>query len=243
MTAVVAATRVRRFAARQLTRLGYHLQSWSRVVYTPASEQQLLAWRRDQGDKTLRRDYALDASSLVLDLGGYEGQWSSDIFAMYGCTFHIFEPMPSFAQRIEQRFAQNPKIHVHAFGLAGEAHRAYLSEAADRSSLFSPSPSAQPIQLECAADFFQAAGFGQIDLLKVNIEGAEYELLEHLLASGWITRIINLQVQFHDFVPNAHQRMRAIQQALSKTHAITYQYPFIWENWQRCRPTSAQPAG
>jgi hypothetical protein len=48
-----------------------------------------------------------------------------------------------------------------------------LSESADRSSLFSRSPDAQAVQLQCTA------GFDQIDLLKVNIEGAAYELLEH----------------------------------------------------------------
>lgn len=36
----------------------------------------------------------------------------------------------------------------------------------------------------------------------------------------------------HDFVPDAKRRMQKIQAALSRTHNLTYQYPFVWENWR-----------
>ena len=43
----------------------------------------------------------------------------------------------------------------------------------------------------------------------------------------------NLQIQFHDFIiDNAEERMKNIQNKLSKTHEITYQYNFVWENWK-----------
>ena len=75
-------------------------------------------------------------------------------------------------------------------------------------------------------------GTQQIDLMKINIEGGEYELLEEILSSGWVHNIKNLQIQFHDFFPEAKGRMEAIQEKLSFTHELTYQYPFVWENWQ-----------
>ena len=50
---------------------------------------------------------------------------------------------------------------------------------------------------------------------------------------GLITRVIDLQVQFHDFVPDAQRRMHAIQQQLGRTHSLTYQSEFVWENWHR----------
>ena len=58
-------------------------------------------------------------------------------------------------------------------------------------------------------------------------------MLEHLIESGWILKIRDLQVQFHDFVPDAEKRMTAIQDQMRKTHELTYQFPFIWENWRR----------
>ena len=56
-------------------------------------------------------------------------------------------------------------------------------------------------------------------------------MLEHLLEASLMPRIVNLQVQFHDFVPGARARMKAIQRDLAKTHAPEWQYEFIWESW------------
>jgi hypothetical protein len=51
--------------------------------------------------------------------------------------------------------------------------------------------------------------------------------------------VSNVQVQFHDFVPDAERRMRRIQEKLGKTHSLTYQYLFVWENWA----LKSNPAG
>ena len=40
-------------------------------------------WFKDNGDKTHRLNYNLNEKSIVFDLGGYEGQWASDIFSKY----------------------------------------------------------------------------------------------------------------------------------------------------------------
>ena len=72
----------------------------------------------------------------------------------------------------------------------------------------------------------------KIDLMKINIEGSEYELLEHLIESGCIKKITDIQVQFHNFVPNAPEKRSELHKKLSRTHYMTYNYPWIWENWR-----------
>jgi len=67
--------------------------------------------------------------------------------------------------------------------------------------------------------------------MKINIEGAGYDLLDHLIESGFIKNIKNIQVQFHDIVAEAVKRRASIQEQLKKTHVLTYCYDFIWENW------------
>jgi hypothetical protein len=74
-------------------------------------------------------------------------------------------------------------------------------------------------------------GIERIDLLKVNIEGGEYELLEHLIATGDIRKVRKLQVQFHDFVPDAIPRRARILQGLAQTHAQHWNFHFVWEEW------------
>jgi FkbM family methyltransferase len=209
-----------------LVRLGTKIRNQQR------QERVVDVWFREKGDKTLRLNYELDPSSLVLDLGGYEGQWSSDIFSMYQCSIQIFEPVEEFASEIEARFSRQKKITIHKFGLSAETREARVNVDRDATSIFKSGSKSGEIRLVKASDFFERQQISYVDLMKINIEGGEYELLEHLLDCGLTTRIENIQVQFHDFVPNAEKRMNKIQYRLGKTHTLTYQYPFVWENWR-----------
>ena len=208
---------MRRAIHRVASRLAGIFSRLAQAVWRSPGQERTAAWLRDRGDATRRLDYDLDGSAVVLDLGGYEGQWASDIFGRFACTIHVFEPVPEFADRIAARFARNPKIRLHRVGLAGREGTATIA-------------------LRAAAEFFREQGIGTVDLMKINIEGGEYELLEHLIEGGLIGRIRHLQVQFHDFVPDAARRMEAIQSRLMATHSLTWQYRFVWENWRRRNP-------
>ena len=201
----------------------------------PPSVQELRVrpWRAANGDRTLRLQYDLDPAATVLDVGGYEGEWAIQIAGRYGCTVHVFEPIPKFAAIIQSRLSKNPKVHVHAFGLGGSTRSERITVDADRSSVLVAEPVGPVIQLVDIVEFLQNHEIRKVDLLKINIEGGEYELLDRLLQCGYIPNIRDIQVQFHDFVADAERRMRALQQALERTHSLTYQFPFVWENWRR----------
>jgi FkbM family methyltransferase len=190
-------------------------------------------WKSDQGDETLRLDYELNSRSVVLDLGGYRGEWASDIHVRYGCTVHVFEPVQSFAEGIVSRFQGNKSIHVHHCGLGKSTRAERIGLSADASSMFQNDGALETIQIVDAADWFQKQNVPRVDLMKINIEGGEYELLEQLLDCGLTSRIENIQVQFHNIAADSESRMNSILQRLQKTHQPTYQYHFVWENWQR----------
>lgn len=197
-------------------------------------------WFAAQGDKTHRLNYNLTQDSVVFDLGGYEGRWASEIFCRYGCYMHIFEVMPEYAANIRNKFLQNPKVKVYPFGLGANTGVVPLYMQDDSSSTFKTGSGKIDISLVEAADFLQKHGIERVHLMKINIEGGEYDLLEHLLDAGYVNRIENLQVQFHDFlVDNAYPRMKAIQQRLAQTHELTYYYEFVWENW-RVKPPARE---
>lgn len=190
-------------------------------------------WFQHEGDKTLRLNYQLDANSLVFDLGGYEGQWASDIFAKYCCTVHVFEPIVEFADNIEMRFAQNPKIIVHKFGLSARDQTVQIHFDHNQSSMYASGVDVREAKLISIQNFLKTEKIEWVDLMKINIEGGEYDLLDHLIDANLAKQIANIQVQFHDHMLNAEERMKRIQEALEKTHHLTYQYPFVWENWKR----------
>jgi FkbM family methyltransferase len=201
--------------------------NFSKQLYQSPQEKRVLPWIKDKGDKTFRLNYDLDENSLVFDLGGYEGQWASDIFSRYCCKIHVFEPVSEFADKIKTRFAGNKRILVHQFGLSNENRAVLLSVNKTSSSLYKQRGELKEVRLVKAVDFIQENHIQKIDLMKINIEGAEYDLLEHLIDAGLISSINNIQVQFHDFVSNAEQRMIMLQKELEKTHGLTYQYPFF----------------
>jgi FkbM family methyltransferase len=204
----------------------------------PAAEKMempvIQRWFADKGDATLRLDYPLTRESIVLDVGGYEGNWAVQIHERYGCTVHIFEPVPQYAENIRKRFPAGAKVYVHPFGLSNESTTATIFLNNDCTSVHKQKGTPCKIELRSAQEVFGEMGLSIIgvDLLKINIEGCEYELLPHLVNSPLIHSIRNIQVQFHDFIPSASARMIAIQQCLARTHDLTWQYRFVWENWR-----------
>ena len=71
----------------KLIRLLKKLESIGRRILL---SKEINQWYDDNGDKTHRLNYDLDENAIVFDLGGYEGQWSSDIFSKYCCHIYIF---------------------------------------------------------------------------------------------------------------------------------------------------------
>ena len=71
----------------------------------------------------------------------------------------------------------------------------------------------------------------------MNIEGSEYKLLNEIIDSGYIKNINYLQVQFHSFVNDSKELRRLIRKQLRKTHKCIFNYPFLWESWQKKNTT------
>lgn len=195
-------------------------------------------WLRAEGDRTLRVDYPLDQHSVVVDVGGYLGDWASDIYARYRCTLHVVEPVPHFSEAIADRFKRNPDIVIHQIALGKIAGRQTMSVKEDRSRMSDENGSHVLVEVRKASDFLDTLRADSIDLMKINIEGGEYDLIEELAESGWLQRIQDVQVQFHDFVPDAETRMTHATHLLRETHRCTYRFPFVWENWHSWSPVT-----
>jgi FkbM family methyltransferase len=202
--------------------------------FVPTERDRIMRqWRDDQGDEKLRLDYDLTHTSVVFDMGGFKGDWANEIHQRYGCRVLVFEPVQEYAEAIARRFAGNPSLEVFPYGLAVTARQETIGLCSDGSSVFRPSEQTQKIRLVDAGAWFSEHQIDRVALMKINIEGGEYELIERLIETDVVRRIDNLQVQFHEIAPNSQARMEAIQQQLQKTHVPTYQYRFVWENWRR----------
>jgi len=192
----------------------------------------LKKWKKLDREKAYRTNYPnLNSESVVFDLGGYQGQWASDIYAQYLTKIYVFEPHPVYTKNIKKRFQKNKNIQVFDYGLGAKDEQMMLSTDEESSSVFAEGKNQVAIQIKTAATFMQNYQIDKIDLMKINIEGGEYQLLDHLISTGLIKNIKDIQIQFHHFVPDAENLMADLHKRLAKTHETTYFYKFFWENW------------
>ena len=186
--------------------------------------------------EAMRYDYPLTADSLVIDAGGYEGNWAAEIHRRYGCHIMIFEPVRRFFEAIGKRFTMGDKrVHLIHGGFGGRDYgcgkEAEFHIQNDSTGVFAGSPEVEKVKLYSAA--YCIHGLPQdVDLLKLNIEGMEFDVLETLLDSDLVKRIKNIQVQFHPIVPDHVARYQKIRERMEATHELTYWAPWCWENWR-----------
>jgi FkbM family methyltransferase len=218
--------------------LWVRVKLWSRDVYLLYVKRDghyrgVKRWIAASGDRTLLLEHPLTAESTVLDVGGFRGDWTAAILARADASIHVVEPVPTFAAAIRARFAANPRVVCHELALSDRGGTAQISLSDNASSLFRGQGTRQQIALKDVRDFFQEQGLSDVALIKINIEGAEYPLLERMAETDLLRRCNTILVQFHGFVPDAAVRRERIRQTLSETHALLFDYPFVWEGWRR----------
>lgn len=200
--------------------------------YYPFNKSIFESWIRDNGDNTHRLNYNLNSQSIVIDAGGYKGEWAEDINQRYRCRVYIFEPVEKYYSIIEEKFRNNSSVRILKKGVSDSNSKIKIFDSGDTSSVYLEEGNPEEIELIDFSNFLSEEGINPVDLLKVNIEGGEYDLLEGIINRGGQTKIKNIQVQFHRFIEGCVERRSKIREELSKTHSLTYDYEFIWENWQ-----------
>jgi len=189
-------------------------------------------WFAANGDNTLRLEYPLNKDSFIMDVGGYIGDWAAAIQQRYDCEVAIFEPLPHGIKRLEERFRNRSKIRIYPIGLAGESGFANLTDSMDGSSVYGEALGIR-IQLVSIFEWLQKSNVSNIDLIKINIEGGEYSLLEKLIEVRALNLFRFFQIQFHPTFEGYEKRINTIHEHLSQTHRLQWEYPLVWESWER----------
>jgi FkbM family methyltransferase len=196
-------------------------------------------WKWAAGDRTLRFDYPLSGTSIVVDAGAYIGDFAREIADRTGATVHAFEPIAEFAEIARKELAHRPRTHVHTFGLSDHDHTASITLDGDASSTLRSAAQSVTAQFRDVTAVLDDLGLQQVDLMKINVEGGEYAILPRLMETGAIRRIRDIQVQFHLLDGESRARYQRIASGLAATHRLTWRYPFIWENWRLIDTASA----
>ena len=193
--------------------------------------------KEDWWDEDLRYDYSLNQDSIVFDLGGYHGLFSKQIYNRYKCNIHTFEPIDYLYDICHQELKDLDKVKLYRKVLGDKNDTVNFYVAGDASSIYmawgqvkNENSYAEMVPID---SYMADENIHEVDLLKMNIEGAEYYLLEYIIDKGILTKFKNIQIQFHEnSVDNWRERYNKITDALSLTHFLTYKFEFKFENWQ-----------
>ncbi len=142
----------------------------------------------------------LDTNSIIVDLGGHKGEFSSKISEEHNCMCHTVEAHPYHFRRIKE--SDKVKKHNHAVvGNEGETFL-YLSHNPESHTVIKPKEGTHrkiKVNSTTLKSFIHRVKLKKVDLLKVDIEGSEIELFDSTPAPI-IKSIKQITIEFHDFI-------------------------------------------
>lgn len=179
-----------------------------------------------------RYEYNLNSASIVMDCGAHKGAFAEGIVNKYKCRVYAFEPVRKWADDLVVKFANHPTVSVFDFGIAATTRKEKFFVNGDSSSIFNESDEQIEVQFVDWGGFMLSRMLNNVDLLKLNVEGMEYEILEDIIEMRASRVFKNIQVQFHMNVPDFEARHARIRDSLLRTHELTMDFPFVWENFK-----------
>lgn len=179
----------------------------------------------------------LTTASIVIDAGAYTGEWAQEIMVRYGPTIHAYEPDPRNHKKLLKTAAAYPRLIPYAFGLGDKTETVAMTLELLGSNIYSDISKEDcvpwsEVQIHDIAETWKSLGFDRVDLMKINIEGGEFPLLERMAKTGLLEKVDCFLIQFHEWHPGAYHRRRKIRKALAKSHRLTWDYHFVWEKWE-----------
>ena len=211
-----------------------NIRSVLRIIYNTKARSRFL-WNIRKGDTKLTMNYPLDNNSIVVDVGSYKGEFIEKLNKRHQPIIHAIEPIEEFNDYLSKKFQNYPNIIIHKFGILDKTKKVTISKLGAGSSIYDRKEGASKelISLVSMSEFMKNEKLDQIDLLYLNIEGSEYQLLNHMIENNLIENVKHLQIQFHNYLENATLERRKLRRVLKKTHVCKFNFPFIWERWDK----------
>ena len=142
----------------------------------------------------------LNAQSIIYSGGvGRDVTFEHALVERFGCSLVLFDPSPTGRETMARPENKILQFKFHPVALAGRCGTLTFAppQNAAEGSWFTHqnAPGAVEVPAVDLATLMERNGHDHIDLLKIDIEGAEYEVLDHLLERRLNVRQVT--VEFH----------------------------------------------
>ena len=132
----------------------------------------------------------LNKNSVVLDIGGFKGEWAFHIADRYNCKVHVFEPYKKSYRFINKRRREHNTIFLYRKAVSDINGKIifYISENLDGCSIYDRSKLKMKKKIVkrikvpsvTLLSFMKEENIETVDLLKMNCEGAEIPILNYI---------------------------------------------------------------
>ena len=194
----------------------------------------------------------LRPGSIVYSVGiGEDTSWDEAVMRKHGLSVYAFDPTPRAARYVARRAVElGPRFHFTAEGLATRAGTAVFtlpknpSHVSMRLGNRSDLGPTIAVKVQTLKEWMRRNGHTQLDVLKMDIEGAEYDILEQWLSRRTLP-FDQLLIEFHHrWLPKlGKQRHRAVLAALhAQGFRLIHDRKGQELSFQRARPLPARPS-
>ena len=174
------------------------------------------------------------ADGVAVDLGAYVGDWSERMAERYGCTVYAFEPSPGPAAKATDALRVHPRSPSCL--TASERRTARQSSPATvparRSTAARGSSDRSTSRSETSSRCSRSSTSPTVDVLKINIEGAEYDLLDRLAEAGWLPADRHVVDPVPRVASERPSPPPADPRALLPLARAGVAYGWVWELWR-----------
>ncbi|MBI1307983.1 MAG: FkbM family methyltransferase [Bacteroidetes bacterium] len=136
---------------------------------------------------SLSPTHTFDQNSIVYSLGIFRDiSFDLSISESTGCTVHLFDPTPATVEFMK-KFSENKKLDYHPIGvwIQDEELTFYVGKEDTSSTLFDQDGVKKFVHFKAKCEtiptIMNRLGHQQIDVLKMDIEGAALPVCEHML--------------------------------------------------------------
>lgn len=153
--------------------------------------------------------------SIVYSAGvGEDATFDIEMIDRFGCSVHAFDPTPRairFASDLEK---EGFVMHPWALWHSDESIRLFFPALSDRVSLSisDRGRTGRSIEVEarCLESIARDLGHGRVDLLKLDIEGAEAYVIDALLVGSLTPRVLAVEFEADEPMGKTLRRVRKL---------------------------------